>query len=85
VVKVGAQFSFSDTGNLVYVAGAGAARNVSIYWMDHDGKFQPLREAPANYFQPAFSPDGKRLAVVIRAKVDRTSGCTTWSGILSRA
>jgi eukaryotic-like serine/threonine-protein kinase len=62
----GAQFSFSETGNLVYVAGAGAYRNVSIYWMDHDGKFQPLREASANYFLPAFSPDGKRLAVVIR-------------------
>jgi eukaryotic-like serine/threonine-protein kinase len=62
----GAQFSFSETGNLVYVAGAGAVRNVTIDWMDRDGKFQPLREAPAIYFEPSFSPDGKRLAVVIR-------------------
>ena len=62
----GAQFSFSETGNLVYVAGSsGAARNVSIYWMDRQGKFTPLRETPGDYFDPAFSPDGKRLAVDI--------------------
>jgi serine/threonine-protein kinase len=57
-----AQFSFSDTGNLAYVAGAGG-RSVSIYWMDREGKFQPLRETPGDYYNPAFSPDGKRLAL----------------------
>ena len=61
----GAQFSFSDTGNLVYVAGRGGGQNVSIYWMDREGKFTPLRETPGNYYNPAFSPDGKRLALEI--------------------
>jgi serine/threonine protein kinase/Tol biopolymer transport system component len=61
----GAQFSFSETGNFVYVAGHGGGQNVSIYWMDHEGKFQPLREAPGDYRNPAFSPDGKRLALEI--------------------
>jgi Tol biopolymer transport system component len=61
----GAQFSFSETGNLVYVAGRSGGGNVSIYWMDRDGKFTPLREAPANYTNPVFSPDGKRLALQI--------------------
>jgi len=61
----GAQFSFSDSGNLVYVAGRAGGQNVSIYWMDHEGKFQPLRETPGNYYNPAFSPDGKRLALEI--------------------
>jgi serine/threonine protein kinase/Tol biopolymer transport system component len=61
----GAQFSFSDTGNLVYVTGRGGGQNVSIYWMDHDGKFTPLHESPGNYYNPAFSPDGKRLALGI--------------------
>jgi Tol biopolymer transport system component/predicted Ser/Thr protein kinase len=60
----GAQFSFSETGNLVYVAGRGV-QNVSIYWLDQEGKFAPLREAPGGYYNPAFSPDGKRLAVEI--------------------
>ena len=59
----GAQFSFSDTGNLVYVAGRGAVPGVSIYWMDRAGKFSPLRETPGVYYNPAFSPDGKRLAL----------------------
>jgi Tol biopolymer transport system component len=63
-INGGAQFSFSDTGNLVYVAGRGS-QNVSIYWMDHEGKFQPLRETPGGYYNPAFSPDGKRLALEI--------------------
>jgi serine/threonine-protein kinase len=61
----GAQFSFSDTGNLVYVAGRAGSQNVSIYWMDHEGKFTPLRETPGSYYNPAFSPDGKRLALDI--------------------
>jgi serine/threonine-protein kinase len=61
----GAQFSFSDTGDLVYVAGRGGGQNVSIYWMDHAGKFTPLRETPGNYLNPSFSPDGRRLALEI--------------------
>jgi len=61
----GAQFSFSDTGNLVYVAGGGGSQNVSIDWMDREGKFTPLRETPGNYLNPALSPEGKRLALEI--------------------
>jgi serine/threonine-protein kinase len=62
----GAQFSFSETGNLVYVAGGSVVQNLSIYWMDRQGKFTPLRETPGEYFAPALSPDGKRLAMNIR-------------------
>jgi serine/threonine-protein kinase len=61
----GAQVSFSETGNLVYVAGRGGGRNVSIYWMDREGEFAPLRETPGGYYNPAFSPDGNRLALEI--------------------
>ena len=61
----GAQFSFSETGNLVYVEGRAGGQNVSIYWMDHQGKFMPLRETPGFYYNLAFSPDGKRLALEI--------------------
>src|SRR5712692_933400 len=60
-----AQLSFSDTGDLVYVAGSGGGQNVSIFWMDRAGKFTPLRETPGDYYNPAFSPDGKRLALEI--------------------
>ncbi len=59
----GAQFSFSETGNLDYVSGRSG--KVSVYWMDSQGKFTPLRETPGDYYSPAFSPDGKRLALEI--------------------
>ncbi len=61
----GAQFSFSQAGTLVYISGRSARQNVSIYWMGREGKFTPLREAPGDYASPAFSPDGKRLALDI--------------------
>jgi serine/threonine-protein kinase len=60
-----AQFSFSETGTLEYIAGSGGSQTVSIYWMDHEGKFMPLHETPGRYYNPAFSPDGKRLALEI--------------------
>jgi len=61
----GAQFSFSDAGNLVYLAGRAGGQNISIYWMDRQGRFTPLRETPGDYYNPVFSPDGKRLALEI--------------------
>jgi Tol biopolymer transport system component len=71
----GAQFSFSETGNLVYVAGRSGIQTLSIYWMDRQGKFAPLREIPAGYHDPAFSPDGKRLALQI---FDGKTVATIW-------
>jgi Tol biopolymer transport system component len=61
----GAQFSFSETGNLVYIAGGRGFQKLSISWMDREGKFTPLRQTPGSYLNPAFSPDGKRLAMEI--------------------
>ncbi|MGH9716685.1 MAG: hypothetical protein ACRD4R_08155, partial [Candidatus Acidiferrales bacterium] len=62
----GPQFSVSDTGTLVYVKGGiQNGRNVSIDWLDREGKFTPLREAPGDYENPRFSPDGKHLALEI--------------------
>ncbi len=61
----GAQFSFSDLGTSVYVAGSAVNLDVSIYWMDATGKFTPLRETPGDYNDLAISPDGKRLAMDI--------------------
>ena len=81
----GAQFSFSDTGNLLYIAGPGGGQNVSIYWMDREGKFQPLRQTPGNYSNPAFSPDGKRLALEISDGKRRDIWVNDWErDILTR-
>jgi serine/threonine-protein kinase len=60
----GAQFSFSDTGTLVYVAGEGLG-DVPIHWLGRGGATTLLRDEPANWYFPRFSPDGDRLAVTI--------------------
>jgi Tol biopolymer transport system component len=60
-----AQFSFAENGTLVFVPGRSGFQLASVYWLDRQGKFTPLREVPANYYTPAFSPDGKRLALAI--------------------
>ncbi|MGI8785495.1 MAG: protein kinase domain-containing protein [Acidobacteriota bacterium] len=65
-----AQFDFSQTGILSYVPGT-AAGGVSVYWMDASGKMAPLIENRAEYFNPRFSPDGKRLALDIAAGTGR--------------
>ena len=58
----GAQYAFSQTGNFVYLAGGTVLQDVYLDWMDREGKFTHLRQTPAQYFSPVFSPDGKHLA-----------------------
>ena len=60
-----AQFSVSDRGDLVYITGHGGFQAVSLYWMDRENQFTALRSAPGVYRYPAFSPDGKRLALQV--------------------
>jgi len=59
------QVSFAENGTLMYVPGHSGFRLASIYWMDHEGKFTPIRETPGDYYMPALSPDGKRLTLAI--------------------
>ena len=80
-----AQFSISDNGTLVYVAGSAVDRNVSIYWMDADGKFTPaprnarrLRQSCALSGWQAIG-DGHQ-----NHPKGRTSGFMIWSETLSR-
>jgi serine/threonine-protein kinase len=60
----GAQLAFSSEGTLVYLSGE-AAVAAPIDWMTRDGKTVALRAAKANWANPRFSPDGRKLAVEI--------------------
>jgi serine/threonine-protein kinase len=61
----GAQFALSSDGTLVYVPGQSVSNDTPVNWMDRAAKATPLRAASANWSNPAFSPDGQRIAVDI--------------------
>jgi len=59
----GAQFSLSDNGTLVYLAGIGTSiAEPALSLLDADGKVTPLLPSGKNWTSPRFSPDGSRLA-----------------------
>jgi serine/threonine protein kinase/Tol biopolymer transport system component len=58
----GAQFVASDDGTLAYVPARASTNDVPIQWMDRKGSANPLRTAAADWSNPIFSPDGRRLA-----------------------
>ena len=61
----GAQFSVSASGALVYLPGPMKGAGIPIDWINPDGQTSPLRATRANWFNPRFSPDGRRLAMEI--------------------
>ncbi|TDI48418.1 MAG: hypothetical protein E2P02_00600 [Acidobacteria bacterium] len=60
-----AQFSFSDTGSLVYLSGV-ALDDRTLVWVDRNGREEPLTAEPRRYFNPRMSPDGTQLALDVR-------------------
>ena len=61
----GAQFDVSTTGTLVYAAGDTLSDTAPMKWLDRTGTLSVLRNAPSSWTNPAFSPDGRLLAVDI--------------------
>jgi Tol biopolymer transport system component/predicted Ser/Thr protein kinase len=61
----GGQFDVARNGTLVYLSGKSSTPTWPVAWMDSTGKTTPLLSAPGSYFAPRFSPDGKRLALVV--------------------
>jgi len=62
----GAHFAVSGTGTLVYMAGPSIGGGAPLDLIDRQGHAVGLRFTAANWFNPAFSPDGRRLALEIR-------------------
>ena len=61
------QYTFSQSGSLVYVPGGDTARSVPSF-VDREGKkVDPLPMPVQIYGKPELSPDGKKLAIVVRA------------------
>jgi serine/threonine-protein kinase len=61
------QFSISDSGRLVYVAGGVVAdMENSLVWVDQKGTAQPIASFKAPFYHPRLSPDGQRIAYATR-------------------
>ncbi len=69
--NLGAQFSFSGTGSLVYVPSSTEGPDHKLVWVDRKGASQPLAAPARSYAQPRLSPDGRQIVVQIEgAKSD---------------
>jgi serine/threonine-protein kinase len=64
------QYTFSGNGLLVYVPGDDAARSVPVF-VDRRNNTEPLPMPAQIYGKPGLSPDGKKLAIVVRAGYKR--------------
>ncbi len=60
-----AQFAFSNDGLLVYVPGGDTAKSTPV-WVDRQGNVEPLDMRAQTYGTFRLSPDGKRLAIVVK-------------------
>lgn len=69
VVSGEAQFTVSRTGTLVYVPGSvGGLQGpqLSLVWVNRQGREEPINAPPRAYMYPRLSPDGARVALDIR-------------------
>jgi serine/threonine-protein kinase len=81
----GGQFAASADGTLVYRSGLSAGSASPISWMDRDGNLAVLRARAADWSNPQFSPDGRRLAMDIDDGTQTEIWVYDWErGTLSR-
>jgi serine/threonine-protein kinase len=63
-----AQFSVSESGSLVYVPGLFQTAQRTLVWVDRNGQEQPVADIKGAFETPRLSPDGKRLALIVRGE-----------------
>jgi Tol biopolymer transport system component len=76
---VGADYSISSNGTLVYVSASPRQFESQLVWVDRQGRVQPIGAPLRAYSNPALSRDGKQVAVTITSDTERL-----WTYDLSR-
>jgi eukaryotic-like serine/threonine-protein kinase len=61
------QFSASETGVLAYAPGVAGNFTRNLFWVDRKGQGQKIDIPPSDFVDPSISPDGKRIAVILRS------------------
>ncbi|MGE5245301.1 MAG: protein kinase domain-containing protein, partial [Betaproteobacteria bacterium] len=77
-------FAFSRNGTLAYVPGGPLLKNRSIAWLDLRGALTPIPAPPRFYAEPSISPDGRQIALTIRAANDDIWTYDTARGTFAR-
>jgi hypothetical protein len=76
VIDAVESFGFSMTGTLIYSAtranGVANARPSSLVWVNRTGVAEALPAPVGIYEHPRLSPDGRRIAAMVRAGADRS-------------
>ena len=67
-----AQYSISDDGSLTYFSRGTSDGGYTLVWVDRDGEETPLPLPPRYYSGPRLSPDGRRVAVLVRERAPST-------------
>ena len=62
--------AFSGAGSMIYLPATGETRDLSIAWVAHDGTEQSVFASGRDIAQPRIAPDGRRVAVTVRAPSD---------------
>jgi serine/threonine-protein kinase len=63
------QFAVSDSGPMVYIpddSGILSPGKMNLVWVNRDGKETPLETPPDYYLDARISPDGNRLALILK-------------------
>jgi eukaryotic-like serine/threonine-protein kinase len=80
-----AQFTVSSTGTMAYVHGRNIFEARPLAWMDRSGTQSVVRAEPAEWLNPDVSPDGRYIAMDIRANGHRDIWVYEWArGSLTR-
>ncbi|MCM2257251.1 MAG: protein kinase [Vicinamibacteria bacterium] len=74
----GAMFAIARDGTFAHVADTGDDDQTSIAWLDNRGVVTPLGAKPAGYTGLRVSPDGSRIAVVLRSPKDSDVWVYEW-------
>jgi serine/threonine-protein kinase len=82
MTRIGAEFSLSQDGSLIYLPGAGGWPERTLAWVDRQGQAVPLPVPPGSYATPRISPDGTRAVTVIYDR--KTGDSQIWSFDLAR-
>jgi serine/threonine protein kinase len=84
-VRGSAPVAMSDSGILAYARGRQPFDARPMVWMDRDGTLRALRSDGADWRNPEFSPDGRRIAMDIRDNGHTDIWVYDWStGVMTR-